>query len=410
MKNYFKIKYYWIIFISSLILFFSPDIVKAAFTLNTFDQKFYKDKVIGLSLSNSWIKESLIDQESSDSIKLSSILINPDLDQEEYFEITNYGENEFTLLGWRAETISGIYKFSDKILAPHHSIRIYHSESSLRFNNSGGFLKIFDKAGALRDEVEYESSKKREICVVKDKKCQSADKPEVVSKIKTYNSIEEVKSLQSGELVIFCGVVTSPPGTLSNYYFYVQDQNYGIQIYNYWKDFPTLDQGDFVQIEGEVSIFSGERRVKLRSGNQIKKVGKANPVNPEIVSIDDIGRIKEGRFVTVSGKVESKKGDTIKIEQNGKKINFTIRDLTNISTKKIKKGDQVEVSGIVYPDGDFYKILPFESKNVKIIASNGSKKRLPKAGPGSGVIIISFILWNIYQLTRVKLRKLPQRS
>lgn len=217
----------------------------------------------------------------------------------------------------------------------------------------------------------------------------------------------------NGTAVTITGTVTVSPDTLSSQYFYIQDATGGMQIYSYYKSFPVLNIGDVIQVSGELSETSGERRLKMGSDTVVNIISHTEPPPPKQVGIKDIVESLEGQYVKISGTVAETSGDTFVVQDNeNNQIKIVIKSMTNIEKPKMHKGDQVEISGIVSQYKDEYRILPTKQDDVRIISS--AKSALPEAGlplffyPIFSFIIIS--LWNIFQKVKRKLLRSQKKS
>lgn len=217
-------------------------------------------------------------------------------------------------------------------------------------------------------------------------------------------NIKEARDLENGEDVTVTGTVTALPGVLSSQYFYIQDATGGIQIYCYYKTFPSFVLGDIISVSGELSETNNERRSKIKSSDDIIILNHTDPVAPEEIAISEINEKNEGTYIKTMGIVTQTSGDTFYISDGQTEIKVTINKSTGIEKPKMKKGDQVEVTGIVSQYKDGYRILPIDQDDVKIIASEG---QLPRAGNIElFYFIISLflsILWNIYLEAKRKL-------
>lgn len=226
-------------------------------------------------------------------------------------------------------------------------------------------------------------------------------------------NIAVARNESNGEEVTITGTVTVLPGVLSSQYFYIQDATSGMQIYSYYKSFPALNIGDVIQVSGELSETSGERRLKMGSDTVVNIISHIEPPPPKQVEIKDIGESLEGQYVKISGTVAETSGDTFVIQDNeNNQIKIVIKSMTNIDKPKMYKGDQVEISGIVSQYKDEYRILPTKQDDVKIISSMTSA--LPEAGlPLFFYPIFSFIivsLWNTFQKVKRKLLRSQKKS
>lgn len=217
-------------------------------------------------------------------------------------------------------------------------------------------------------------------------------------------TIENARSLENGEEISLIGTVTVAPGVLSNQYFYMQDDSGGIQVYSYFKNFPSLQVGDIVQVAGELSEINKERRLKISKAEDIVIQNHTIPPEPEEVPISEIGETQEGELVSTAGIVVKTSGDTFYITDGKKEIKVQINKSTGIEKPKMKKGDEVEVTGIVSQYKDDYRILPIDQDDVKIVST---EETLPRAGIEDCIYfilsLITLFLWNIYLTVKKKL-------
>ena len=208
-----------------------------------------------------------------------------------------------------------------------------------------------------------------------------AEYAEIIEIVKEKTSdvlnINDARALENGEDVTVTGVVTTLPGALSSQYFYIQDGTGGIQIYCYGKTFPTLTLGDLISVTGELSQTNNERRIKISGAEKIVILNHTEPVVPEEIAISEIGEEAEGTYIKTAGIVTETSGDTFHISDGQSEIKVVINKSTKIDKPKMKKGDQVEVAGIVSQYKDEYRILPIDQDDVRIVAS---KDQLPRSG------------------------------
>ncbi len=222
-------------------------------------------------------------------------------------------------------------------------------------------------------------------------------------------NINDARELENGKKVTVEGTVTVLPGTLSPQYFYIQDETGGIQIYCYGKIFPSLQIGDRISVVGELSEINNERRIKYTGLENIVTLFHTNPIIPEEVNISNIGEEKEGALIKTMGVVTKTSGNTFYISDGNKEIQVSIKATTGIDKPKMKKGDTVEVSGIVSQYKDSYRILPIDQDDVIILKH---KEALPRAGCEEFIYLlisgISALLWNIFLAVKRKLWRLQK--
>lgn len=201
-------------------------------------------------------------------------------------------------------------------------------------------------------------------------------------------NISDARDESNGTAVTISGAVTVLPGVLSSQYFYIQDQTGGIQIYSYYKNFPILNIGDIIQVSGELSEVSNERRLKINAESDITVISHETPLVPKPVEIVNIGEGLEGQYVKISGSIAETSGDTFIVQdKENHQVKVVIKSMTNIDKPKMHKGDEVEISGIVSQYKDEYRILPTVQNDVKIL-SDPVADLLPVGGPESYLPIL----------------------
>ncbi len=387
--------------------------------------------------------------DSSDHIVINEVYPNPnpescDLDwcKNEWIELTNLSDEDIVLTGYTIEDLNIFDKINDpdnykpeilnSFTIPAHGFLLLEKESlSFTLNNDSERI-ILRKNSIIIDQLNYGTieGEKQEISglakgqsyaffgtdgwkltasptygeenIFTDSKVGdqegSIDPVDIVS----------ARGESNGTFVTIIGIVTVLPDVLSLQYFYIQDATGGMQIYSYYKNFPELQIGDTIQVSGELSEVSGERRLKMGAETVIDVLSHSDPPLPKPVEIAKIEEDLEGQYVKISGTVAETSGDTFIVQDSeNHQVKVVIKGMTNIEKPKMRKGDQVEISGIVSQYKDEYRILPIKQEDVKIINQNINTGELPETGyalffyPLFSLIIL--LLWNIFQKVKMKL-------
>lgn len=388
-----------------------------------------------------------------DHILISEVYYNPiqtGTDTKyEWIELYNNSDEPIDLKGWSlSDNInSGIISDVSYLLEPANflviaayeeffkanfpdisfDVKVIYLEHSIGngLSNSGDLLTLGDDDGDAVDEVVWNSTDFKNLIVddgesiervpvdgefVKNIKPSPGTLPlpivdsEAKPSDEKISDIAVVREKEDGTEAIISGVVSVLPSVLSAQYFYIQDETGGIQIYNYHKLFPTLTLGDRISVTGELSTVSGERRIKITDISDIQILTNGAQIIPEQVKISEIGEKYEGEYIKTTGIVIETSGDNFVIgEKNSDRtVKVAIRDLTNIDKPKMRKGDEVEIAGIVSEYKGEYRILPIIQGDVIVLTSD----YLPMAG-GSEILslivgTIIFILWTLFQKVRKK--------
>jgi len=154
--------------------------------------------------------------------------------------------------------------------------------------------------------------------------------------------IKEAKKQPKGTKVRVRGVVSAPPGVLSKSYFYIQDDEAGIQIYCYRKDFPNLILGYFVEIVGEISESFGEKRIKITNAQDITVLEGRAPPQAKSIKAKDISNF-EGILARVRGTVVKTSGNTFYIDDGTGEIKIVIQKLAGINKPRLHRSEERRV-------------------------------------------------------------------
>lgn len=231
------------------------------------------------------------------------------------------------------------------------------------------------------------AEQKTEISAFEQKNINSSPKEKLNSgKAKVVEiDLKKVKNLQIGSLVKTKGVVSVEPGILGSQFFYLAGS--GIQVYCHKKDFLNIKIGDFIEVDGEISESSNEKRIKIKSKENLKILKRGQSVSPEKVKIKEIGEELRSSLIKVEGHLIEKTGDNLYIDDGSGEIEVYIKESTGIKiSDEMKEGDYMEITGILRKTKNGYQILPRRQEDITIIKRVDSLKYL-----AGGVVDISKI-------------------
>lgn len=335
----------------------------------------------------------------SNDIKINEVVPQPASGSaDEFIELHNIGSTDVDLSNWQIDDIEGgssPYTIpSGTMIGARGCIAFYKSVNEISvtgisLNDSGDTARLIDPNGDIKDQISYSNAVRGqsysrfdsgwfwtlsltpqlENILLAEVVAEDSDPEILLIDIKT------AREAEAGKTVKIKGTVTILPNTLSNQYFYIQDETGGIQIYCYSKDFPALTIGDEIQVEGEISDYYNDKRVKISSASDIIIIKHSNIVATKETTIDEISNNIVGQIVTVEGTVTETSGDTFYIHGSGE-IKINIHEETAIDKPKMKQGDKVRVTGVVSRYKDTFQILPFEQSGVTILTSG----ELPRSG------------------------------
>lgn len=314
---------------------------------------------------------------------ISEFIPDPDgSDSEEWIEIFWGGDVPLNLKGFSLDDQEGgsrSFVLGDITITPR-AYRVFKKvETKLTLNNDSDAVRILDPRGEIVDLVEYEEIKKGQAYgrtqagawqwtskatpgaenVFQTSKTQKDDtKSTSVVQI----NLENVQEITLGTKVRLQATVTAPPGILGAQVFYA-----GIQVYMYKKDFPKLQLGDIVAVEGVLTESSGERRIKLAKRENIRIVGHVSPPVPQAATAADIDEGLEGALVKISGIIMDTTKSATTISDETGEATIVFKPTADIDTHELAPGVKVELTGIVGHTNSGYRIMPRFQEDIEIL-------------------------------------------
>jgi len=336
------------------------------------------------------------------TIQISEILPAPSQGKEEFIELVNTGPEMICLTNWTINDIAGSRPFIlQGCLKPHEYKIIYKSESHLSLNDSGESIRLFAPNGKLISQISFDKAKKGlSFSQLENNWFWSEESPGQENHSKFIEAIVEpvpkLSGAKSSSGVI--GVVTASPGVLSSQYGYLQNQEEALQFYSYDKDFPEIEEGDLVNITGEITYPHGEKRIKINGKENLVIISHGVPLEARELSYFDSTSL--GYLIKRRGFVSEKTGNGFILRSDWGDI--LVRETNLFPKKQYKTGAELEVEGILSIYDSNFRILPVGVENVTL----SSRNILPRTGPFDSIFIsfvIATILWFMYQ--KVKKRQ-----
>ncbi len=282
------------------------------------------------------------------------------------------------------------YKISGLVAAPNSYLILAKEKTRLTLNNTYDAVRLFNVDGALIDETEYDGTiEGRSYARREDGKwfwtlptpgaanifgagaAEEAEDVEEetrvarVSKVTREVELTEVRSLELGSRVRVRGTVAVLPGILGSQFFYIAGS--GIQVYMFKKDFPDLEVGDQVRVEGELTQAGGETRVKTSARSDLVVAGKGAPSVPHEITADMIGEDAEGWLVKLKGIIIDAARSGLILDDNTGEALIVIKSPTGIDTAALLPGTEVEVIGIVGQSSSGYRVMPRFEEDIEIL-------------------------------------------
>lgn len=326
------------------------------------------------------------------NVLINEILPNPagtDAD-EEWIEIKNTGSTKINMFNWILDDIEGgskPYFFNyDLWIDAGDFLSIERIDSGLALNNNNDATRLFNNLGELVDEVEYGDTfenesyargqngkwfwttiltKEEENIISVSESIKNEFNNIDISKVNlndnlavySETTLENIKEFEVGDFVKVAGTVAVKPGILGLQYFYITGSP-GIQIYNYKKEFPNLEIGDYIEVNGELSVSGGESRLKTKTQEDIKIIERRENPNAAEMACEKISEDFVGCLISITGEVVERKSYTMYLDDGTDEAVVYIKKATGINPNDIKEGDILSVIGIVGRTASGIRIMP----------------------------------------------------
>lgn len=172
-------------------------------------------------------------------------------------------------------------------------------------------------------------------------------------------ALETIRSIAPGTRVAVTGTVAVAPGVLASQYFYITGTAGGVQVYNYYKDFPALAVGQLVRVTGEISTVRNETRVKTKQAADIAIIASSTgALEPAIITTEEAGAAYEAQLVSVTGVITGRQGSTVWLDDSRGEIAVYVKKSTGIDMSVFEEGETVTVTGLYLRGGSGFRLYP----------------------------------------------------
>jgi uncharacterized protein YdeI (BOF family) len=176
-------------------------------------------------------------------------------------------------------------------------------------------------------------------------------------------TIAQVRRQSDGQEVRVRGQVTVPPEVFGRS-IYIQDSSGGIQVYMSRSEWPALRVGDWIEVQGRLVDFHGEREVRIFSSAQLRVIGPGAPPVPVLLRGDQLGEMYEGMLVMVVGRVSGFGRQELRLSDHYGEVRVYVREAVGWRRPWVERGDWWSAIGVVsqyaiqkpYVGG--YRLLP----------------------------------------------------
>ncbi|WP_100333111.1 immunoglobulin-like domain-containing protein [Bacillus alkalisoli] len=191
-------------------------------------------------------------------------------------------------------------------------------------------------------------------------------------------SISEARGM-GGQEVTVTGVANISQGLLNSSQFslYIQDGDAGIQLFNFnAQNFPTVEEGDFVQVTGKVGEFNNVTQIEVSTIEILESNHAVVAKNIDLSVYADaaLAESYEGQLVTFEGYIRNindyfNGGSSISIINNDfESVDIRVWESTGIDLSKLEKNAWYEITAISSQYGNTYQVLPRSSADIVKLA------------------------------------------
>ncbi len=319
---------------------------------------------------------------SNKQIIINEILPNPvGSDDQEWIELYNPNNQNINLNNWTINDVSSSFNLK-KVIGAKNYLLIKRSESKITLNNSSEKLQLLDCQENLIWETFYTESfegqsysydkitegyfwteeqtpEKKNIFLFNEENLKN-------EKIENnFVEIEEIKNLEKNEKVSINGIVVSLPNEIYKNTTYIcyysiinklSDLNECIGVYLN-KEWPKLNYGDVVQIQGKINHLKNYSRIKIENPEDIIIIDKNTSFDPINYYIEEIDEEITDSLISVSGQISklNKKSFYIIDDENELKIKI---NNAQIKLNNFSKNDLVVINGFLAHYADDLILIP----------------------------------------------------
>ncbi len=365
-------------------------------------------------------KKSKTDKQNSDEQKtidrnddwfeliLSEIFPNPKgKDNDEFIEIFNPTDKKINLQGLIIDDQIGgskPYKIDNElIIKPQEYLIFKRQQTKINLNNQQDSVRLMANDKTIISQIDYYNAPESQTYSLnKDNLWQWTQEPTpnkvniikqtkvAGQKIKNKKTINyqsanwsNIFNFDLNDYLSITGLVVVPPKLFSNQYFYIinpQNPKQGLQIYNYKKEFPKLQIGDLIKINGQLSLSKNNWRVKTKSKQNIKiKKHIFNSPTSSLTNISDLNQNLVGGFINLKGEVTEIKNSYLYLDDGTDEIKIYFKQPLKKTKKQFKVGDILDIKGILQTNKqEEWLLIPRFKKDVIKVGSNQEQIKLSK--------------------------------
>jgi hypothetical protein len=350
---------------------------------------------------------------------------------DEWIELYNRGSVVVDLGGWQLDDVaaggSNPYTLpSGTSLAPHDFLLVFGKQTNLTLNNDGDSVRLLWPTGQVVDSFTYTSAKyDQSYSRTEDgggtwtqtyppspgqpnrpapTPTPGPTKPPPTPSVLYLGSIAQARTMPTGRRVSVQGQATVNAGVFGDQDIYIQDDTAGILVHLRSGTLPSLLEGNWLRVVGEIWSSRGETEIRLTGVGDVQVVGHQTPRPPRPARSGEVGEATEGQLLQISGRVLRYDADNIFLDDGSGEAKVQIRSGIGFQRPKVEKGQWLTVVGIVsqwglkQPYEGGYRLLPryprdFGGLPVLLPATGESATPLPWPAVGLASLALALLAW-----------------
>ncbi|MEA3346292.1 MAG: lamin tail domain-containing protein, partial [Chloroflexota bacterium] len=308
---------------------------------------------------------------------------------DEWIELYNGEEHAVGLGGWRlddeADSGSAPWTFTLTQTIPSYGyLVLFKDETGVALNDSGDTVRLLRPDGSVADEMSYARSPgyDRTWSRTEDgggewtadykptmgetneyEREEPSPKKEPAAPVPQAVSLAQAKALSLGTLVVVQGQVTAPPGALKGT-IYIQNAGTGMKVYLSEGNYPLLTEGDWIQVEGKLSDYHGEREITVASAEKVQWLRVGTQVGPLSIATGELGEAHEGLLVEMVGRVTGWGWDAIYLDDGSGEAKVYFGRSERVEKPWVEEGELYLVVGLVSQYDGGCRLLPRYEEDV----------------------------------------------
>lgn len=376
------------------------------------------------------------------TLQISEALPNPPGEDQdgEFIELYNFGEDSIELAGWTVADSRKRYAvaaddFDETEMSPHSYFALYREITGISLNNSGTEeIKLFDPAGELVDKIIFDAASHDAAAYAHDfdkagswiwtltptpglanqfseAASSPSSKPNEPKPIADESaapevSLHDIREQPLNSTVTTTGTVSVPFGVFGEEVAYLAGS--GIRVV--WADPPamSLRLGDTIRIIGKLTSHHNELQIAVSDEVETAVVKSGENVSAKAIATGEVGEGTEGFLVQLAGAVIKNSGDVFYLDDGSGEAKIYIRSSTGIDKPPIKKGQQVQITGIVSQYDDSYRVMPRFQSDItagEVLGAVAAGRTLPRTGVNFWLMFAFFASVVIIGVLELLIRK-----